>query len=335
MSKGKVTLASVAKEAGVTAQTASKVINGGQSTTNVSEPTKKKVLEAAKRLGYRPNTLARAIRQGRIGSLGMLVSMDSHRSYLPADFIFGIVAEAEKNGTDIKLIHYNEETDIAKDTPRFLREVMVDGLLVNYFDNSDATLALMDDLVQRQIPTIWLNKKIPVDSVYFDDYNAGRELAKMIQEKGAKYPVYIDISDKVDVHYSRSERPRGFADQLKEDGIDSIITLETVPYPDQLDFLRGFFKANPQLDAIACYGFEAFTPIMQVITESGKKAEKDFILGSFGTNDHIPMYPRVTMVQENRLFGEVAVKMLIQKLKNPNTPLPSQIIEFTRGKKQQ
>ena len=62
---GNITLRDIAEEVGVSSMTVSAVINGGNSSTRISEVTRERVREAALRLGYRPNAEAQALSRRR------------------------------------------------------------------------------------------------------------------------------------------------------------------------------------------------------------------------------------------------------------------------------
>jgi DNA-binding LacI/PurR family transcriptional regulator len=64
-------MADVAREAGVSGQTVSRVANGK---TNVDDATRERVLAAMRRIGYRPNSAARALRNGQFRSIGVIIS---------------------------------------------------------------------------------------------------------------------------------------------------------------------------------------------------------------------------------------------------------------------
>jgi len=65
-----VTLKDVAKEAGVSIATVSKVLRGKQGKIAISEATRRRVLEAAKRLNYHPNIAARRLASRRSNTVG-------------------------------------------------------------------------------------------------------------------------------------------------------------------------------------------------------------------------------------------------------------------------
>ena len=68
--KQRVSMADVAKLAGVSSQTVSRVSNGHR---NVVESTREQVLAAMRELGYRPNSAARALRYGEFRTIGVIM----------------------------------------------------------------------------------------------------------------------------------------------------------------------------------------------------------------------------------------------------------------------
>ena len=86
-------MADVARAAGVSHQTVSRVLNGSAS---VRPETRERVVRAVQELDYRPNSLARALVTGRSRTLGV-VSFDT-TLYGPASTLFGIERAAHAEG---------------------------------------------------------------------------------------------------------------------------------------------------------------------------------------------------------------------------------------------
>lgn len=75
MKKKPVTLDDIALHLGLSQRTVSQALNGREeSTAKVGEKTRERIVQAAKQLGYRPNRMARALRTGRGGMLGVLTT---------------------------------------------------------------------------------------------------------------------------------------------------------------------------------------------------------------------------------------------------------------------
>jgi LacI family transcriptional regulator len=68
------TLIDIARETQTSVSTVSRVLAGGAVAQRISEQTRTRVLEAAKRMGYRPNLLARSLRTRKSNTVAMLVA---------------------------------------------------------------------------------------------------------------------------------------------------------------------------------------------------------------------------------------------------------------------
>jgi DNA-binding LacI/PurR family transcriptional regulator len=119
-------MADVAELAGVSHQTVSRVINGADS---VRPATRERVLAAMRELGYRPNSLARALVTGRSHTLGV-VSFDT-TLYGPASTLFGIERAAHAQGYFVSIVSVTAlERDLVLGAVDQLHGQGVDGILL-------------------------------------------------------------------------------------------------------------------------------------------------------------------------------------------------------------
>ncbi|GAB3394102.1 LacI family DNA-binding transcriptional regulator [Humibacter soli] len=116
----------VAKHAGVSSQTVSRVANGLQ---NVEDSTRKRVLDSMQALGYRPNKAARALRSGRFQSIG--VAMFTLSSYGNMRMLDSVASAAADSGYSLTLVLVGKPTqhDVSAAFDRLL-EHGVDGILI-------------------------------------------------------------------------------------------------------------------------------------------------------------------------------------------------------------
>src|SRR5476649_1083963 len=98
----------VAREAGVSIATVSRVLND---IDVVNEDTKKKVVEAIKKLSYRPNIVARSLKTQRTKTIGILLPDISNQFY--PEIVRG--AEDVSNIYDYNIILCNSDLDIEKE----------------------------------------------------------------------------------------------------------------------------------------------------------------------------------------------------------------------------
>ncbi len=123
-----VSLHDVARHAGVSGQTVSRVANNSE---RVAEPTRHRVLAAMSELGYHPNVAARALRRGAFGSIGVVVfSLDSLGNI---GTIGGILSAAAARGYAIELIQAQPALtagDAVASAVSRLDQDAVDGIIV-------------------------------------------------------------------------------------------------------------------------------------------------------------------------------------------------------------
>jgi DNA-binding LacI/PurR family transcriptional regulator len=133
-------MADVARLAGVSGQTVSRVSNGR---TNVDAETRARVLAAMEELGYRPNSAARALRTGRFRSLGVIMfTLSSFGNMRTLD---AIASAAEEAGYSLTLIPVPHPTrGEVSDAFQSLADAAVDGVIIvieaHLLDESDVEL---------------------------------------------------------------------------------------------------------------------------------------------------------------------------------------------------
>ena len=141
----------VAREAGVSIATVSRVLND---IDVVNEETKKKVLEAIKKLGYRPNIVARSLKTHRTRTVGILVPDISNQIY--PEIVRG--AEDVANIYKYNVMLCNSDLDLEKEKEylRVLKEKMVDGVLYMSSSLGEETLNLINELDKEEKEIIML-----------------------------------------------------------------------------------------------------------------------------------------------------------------------------------
>lgn len=140
-----VTLKDVAARAGVGAMSVSAVLNGGgRGTRYVSDEARQRIEDAARELGYRRNGSAANIRNGRFGAVALLLSTEEIRSYVTSSLLAAIHDELAARDTHLVVTRIPDKDLIdSAFVPKILRELMVDGLIINYIERIPAHLIQM------------------------------------------------------------------------------------------------------------------------------------------------------------------------------------------------
>jgi LacI family transcriptional regulator len=167
------TLRDVAERAGVHPSTASRALNPSTRSL-VNEDTVSRVLEAARQLGYRPNSLARALKTNRTFTIGMLVPDLTNPLFPP--IVRGI--EDSLGEADYTLILANTDNDAQKEHSivRTMLARRVDGLILA---TAQRKAPVIDELIEAGMPVVLVNRTMDeprVPSVTGDDH-AGIGLA--------------------------------------------------------------------------------------------------------------------------------------------------------------
>ena len=156
------TIEDVARHAGVSRQTVSRVINGRNW---VSEEARERVLAAVRALGYRRNALAGGLRSGRTNTIGLLIS--NILNPLFASEVRGVQDVAEAHGYQVILANTDEDVQKEEHLIDMLRQKQVDGAIV--IPCHAASHAALTELQAASIPVVLLNRALPdFDCVTFD-----------------------------------------------------------------------------------------------------------------------------------------------------------------------
>lgn len=184
-----VSIKDIASVCGVSIATVSKALNNHK---DVSNSTKVLIRDTAKKMGYLPNTQARALKTNRTYNLGVLFAelADSGltHSYFAA-VLNSFKNEAEKNGYDITFISHK----IGSNPLTFYEHCIsrnVDGVMVaNVDDYEDEGVA---ELLKSSVPTVTLDYTAENNpSVISDNYNGMKTLIRHLYDKGHRKIAYI------------------------------------------------------------------------------------------------------------------------------------------------
>ena len=168
-------IADVAKTAGVSTTTVSRVLN---KVATVDDENRRRVQEAIRKLRYRPNPNAQRLASGRKNTIGLVIPRfeDMFRSFHVSELIKGIGTAVERLELSL-LLHVT-------DGQSFLNVSHVDGIL---FADIDGNENQMDFIMNEGIPCVVILhhlKAMPVSSVTVDNRKAGEEVVYYLHTLG-------------------------------------------------------------------------------------------------------------------------------------------------------
>jgi LacI family transcriptional regulator, kdg operon repressor len=312
----KVTIADVAREAGVSKSTVSQFLN--KRYEYMGNETRKKIEEAIERLDYQPNFIARSLKQKRTSTIGIIVANIMHRfstevsraieDYCHTHDMHAIVCNADDN------------PDKEKKYIEMLMAKQVDGLIifptgqnVNLYRNmvkAGYPVVFMDRKVEKLMaPTIVVNnREATYEAVTQLIQNGHHQIAMIIQ------PLTIS---------TRLERIEGYKRALEDNDIpvnpDYIISTEIKLMNEELE--RLFSLGHPPTAVFAGNDLVCFE-VLKFVKERNMIIPDELSLIVF---DNVPFAhisnPTITTIRQPAFeMGEKAAELLLKLVKKDQVP---------------
>lgn len=317
----------VAREAGVSIATVSRVLND---IDVVNEDTKKKVLEAISKLGYRPNIVARSLKTQKTKTVGILVP-DISSGFYP-EIVRG--AEDVANIYDYNVILCNSDFDSEKEKEylRVLKEKMVDGVIYMSSSLQEETLDIINELDLTTVLVETKDKEESLPSVTIDNVKASKEATKYLLNKGLSKIAFAGT--KKDSMNAWGDRYIGYEEALKEKGFnvdESLVYSGALKVKSGYEAIEYFENSNKEYDAIICASDEIAMGVINALRDKGKKVPED--VSVIGFNDNFMssvFYPKITTIKQPSYdMGSVAMRMLIKMLNKRELDESQFVLDYT------
>lgn len=315
-----VTIKDVAKAAGVSPSTVSRVINNNHA---ISSETRERVVKAMRELNYFPNSIARSFAHQNTCTIGVLIDLDSSNAFTNPFFyevLHGIETVVYREG--YYLIIANDKTMVNqnKSVDCLVLEKRIDGLIL---PSSVLKRSLVRKLKEKNFPFVVIGEPLhcmqEVDWVDINNVQGGEQAINHLVEKGYRKIAYIGGSQK-DI-FNRN-RISGVLSALEKNGLkvseDYIREAETTK-ESGYEVMRQLLRQEDAPDSVICGdSFMAFG-VIKAVKEHGLKIPEDFGIVSF---DDYPIAqfvePAITTIDIDVFdLGVQAATVLMKILKMP------------------
>ena len=236
----------VAKLAGVSIMTVSRVLNDHQS---VSEETRNRVTAAVKELHYQPNELARSLREQRSRQIGILVP------YLFDPFFaicgHAINAVAKRHAYSVVLSTSNEDPDSEFDEANRMLRRHVEGLIVIPAEGNGGKSRLLDHPFER-LPIVALDRPIAggrFASVLVENEKGAEMGTEHLLQLGQRRIAYIGLSEHL---YTMRMRQAGYLAAMQKASLLPEIALLSGVLDDALGTVRTLMGQRRPPTALFC-----------------------------------------------------------------------------------
>ncbi|OZB92941.1 LacI family DNA-binding transcriptional regulator [Paenibacillus sp. XY044] len=212
-----VTIKDVAKRAGVSPSTVSRVLSNN---TRISRETSQKVRDVMEELGYHPNMTAKSLVSKTTNSICVILPKPAEELFLNLFFmelIRGIVTQANRSGYDVLISSGGSEKEEVEAVSRLLNGKRVDGAILLYSRKEDP---VVDFLRQNGHPFVLIGRseKYPdILSVDNDNVQAAYDATKHLISLGHRRIGFVSGPPN---HIVSRDRLKGYTNALQEAGLE-------------------------------------------------------------------------------------------------------------------
>ncbi len=317
------TMHDVAKLAGLSLYTVSKVVNGN---STVKKATREKVMEACRRLGYERNLHAVNLVTKSTNTIGMIVSQ------IVNPFYAEIIEAAEKKATALgyQLVYRCSYMDAANEAAalRHFLSLKVCGIILSPVitrENQDLLAQL-----EERLPMVYIDRFFSDSSHYVvnDNFQSASMVTSHLLDQGA-IPAYLG-SFHGKLNRAFSERERGYRETMRKAGKDPLVIpgAQTGAKTDNENHGYSSFKAylegHQPPSALFCATDSIAIGAMRASEERGLRIGRDMLVA--GHDDlHFSAFltpPLTTVSQPKQSMGEEAIKAIKELVESsPESPL--------------
>ncbi|MEK4175999.1 catabolite control protein A [Aeribacillus sp. FSL K6-1305] len=303
-----VTIYDVAREANVSMATVSRVVNGNP---NVKPTTRKKVLEAIERLGYRPNAVARGLASKKTTTVGVVIPDVSSTFY--SELARGIEDIATMYKYNIILSNSDQNKEKELHLLNTLLGKQVDGIV---FMSGNITEEHVEEFKRSPVPIVLAstfdeNNELPSVNINYEQ--AAYDAVKFLIDKGHKHIAYV--SGPMEEPVNKVKKLKGYIRALEEAGIkyDEQFVIEgDYSYESGIEAFDKVLELSPKPTAIFVGTDEMALGVIHAAQDKGYEIPKDFdVIGFDNTRLATMVRPRLTtVVQPSYDIGAVAMRLL-------------------------
>jgi len=307
----KITIKDIAQELNLNFSSVSRALNNKP---GVSEETRKLVVDTAKRMGYKPNVIARGLVSSITKTIGVIIPDIQNPVF--GDLTTAIIETANESEYDVFLCITNWDHEKEADYIQTVQQKQVDGIIIKSVQDGHSEL-----LVDAQVPVVgfesWSGNN-QFSSVSTDNKKGGYIAGLHLIESGYKNTAIVSgpINSTASIN-----RRQGFMKACAENNMNvdtSLIYYGDYNIKGGYQIAKKVLKEHPDVDSFyACNDVMAIG-VLQCLEENGIKPGKE--IGVIGFDNikmaGLPQIRLSTVKQPKNSIGRILTKVLLDEIHN-------------------
>jgi LacI family transcriptional regulator len=325
--KAKATLKQIAKELNVSVSTVSKALNDSP---EISDLTKVKIKEYAKLKNYKPNVIGLNLKNRKTKTIGVIIPNILNSFF--AKVFSGIEKVADEKGYNVIMCISNESSEKEAHTLEMLSNGTIDGFIVSVSEEAQKHQAYehFSAIIYDGTPIVMFDRiadGVDCDKVIVDDFDSALDSTQHLINLGCKNIALLSSIDNLSVGKLRAE---GYLKALKNNNIavNKDIILRTDSEEDLNERIEAILN-NKEIDGIFALDESDSVAALKIGLKIGYNIPEELSIIGFadGILASRRLSPSLTTVSQHGIeIGEVAAKLLIDRLESKEEDIPYQTV---------
>jgi DNA-binding LacI/PurR family transcriptional regulator len=318
----RVSLKVLAEYLDLSPATISLVVNNAPGSKSIAEKTRARVMEAVKKLDYRPNTIARSLRMRQTFTIGVIVPELSDGYFTMV--MNGVEEHLMQAGYLHFVVSHQGKADLITEYPRLLLNRSVDGfLLVN---------TTLEETMNQPVVSISGHKPMAgVTNLVLDHDRSAALALKHLYDLGHRRIAFMKGQPQASDSETRWESIVAIAQRI---GItvypELCLYVEKNLWSPELGYpiVRELLNRTREFTAIFCFNDIAAMGAIRALADAGLRCPEDVsVVGFDDIASSMYLTPRLTTVRQPlHEMGVTAARMLLQRIAAPNETYPEEVL---------
>lgn len=315
------TIKDIAKALNLSPSTVSRALRDSH---EISQKTKKLVLDFAKKINYRTNPIALSLKERKSYSIGIIVSEFANNFF--SQVIDGVESVANANNYQVVISQTHESAQREEQNIEYFYSRAIDGILIS-LSAETSDLSYMQSLIDKGYPLVFFDRvpsSLKGHKVISDNRNGSIEAVHYLAKKGKKKIAHLTGSKSL---FITNERVKGYKMGLMANGLEYSESLvkhceygglhhqEVEKAVDEL--------LREDIDAVFISGDKLTTGFLQILREKEDFDQDKILVAGFTNSNVVNLFsPKIISVRQSAFeMGKNAVELLIEQINSKEESL--------------